>query len=307
VLEHRELSYAEALARAGSFTRAAEELGIAQSTLSRAILSLEERVGGRLFDRTSREVVPTALGRILVERARPILTANRELHEELAATLGLGTGHLRVLVGPYVASILLGAALGRFLAMAPGVRVDVDEADTDRLAGILEAGTVDLMVAEVSLLPDPSGFIIEPLRVRMGEYVCRAGHPLLDRETVTLPEIFEFPMATTQINPGAWERLVRGSGLAERADGLVESGSAVRCQSLTALADLVAVSDAVGIFTRGMIRRRLEEGSLAVVPLDGPRPTSDWGIVRRRDRTPSPAARAFMEAVRKADAEVPLD
>ena len=90
-------------------------------------------------------------------------------------------------------------------------------------------------------------------------------------------------------------------------DELVASASAVRCQSLTALADMVAASDAIGIFGRGMIQHRLDNGTMAILPFAGPRPTSDWGIIRRKGRTPSPAAKAFIEAVRWADAHVPLD
>jgi DNA-binding transcriptional LysR family regulator len=74
-----------------------------------------------------------------------------------------------------------------------------------------------------------------------------------------------------------------------------------------ATAELVAASDAIGIFTRGMIQRELDEGSLAVIPFVGPKPSADWGIISRRGRTLSPAAEAFVEIVREVDAEVPVD
>jgi len=56
-----------------------------------------------------------------------------------------------------------------------------------------------------------------------------------------------------------------------------------------------------------MIRRELADGTLAVVPFEGTKPTSNWGLVWRRDRTPSPAALAFLQAVRDADDAVPVD
>lgn len=306
-LETRHLAYVDALARAGTFSRAAEELGITQPTLSRAIQGLEDRVGGRLFDRLPKGVVPTALGNAFVTRARPILSATSDLERELAAIQGLETGHLRVLVGPYVAATLLGAALGRFLERAPGVRVEVDEADSGRLPGLLLEDGIHVAVAEISLFTDRERLAVEPLGVRQGEYVCRAGHPLLGRHELKLADVIRYPLATTQIPPEVWERLAGGSSLSGHHEALAASGSAVRCQSLTALADLVESSDAIGIFSRGIVRRRLHEGTLAVLPLDGPRPTSNWGILHRKDRTLSPAASAFIEAVRWADAEVPLD
>lgn len=215
-LETRRLAYVDALARAGTFSRAgAEELGVTQPTLSRAIQGLGGRVGGRLFDRLLRGS-PDRSGQRSHCRARPILSATLDLERELAAIQGLETGHLKELVGPYVA------------------------------------------VAEVWLFNDR-------------------------------------------------ERLAGCSALSGHHDALAASGSAVRCQSLTALADLVESSDAIGIFSRGMLRRRLHDGTLAVPPLDGPRPTSNRGILDRKDRTLSPAASAFFEATRWADAEVPLD
>ena len=74
-----------------------------------------------------------------------------------------------------------------------------------------------------------------------------------------------------------------------------------------AIAELVAGSDAIGMLSRGMIRRELHEGSLAVIPFEGTKPSTEWGIIRRRGRTLSPAAEAFIEAVRESDAEVPVD
>jgi len=56
-----------------------------------------------------------------------------------------------------------------------------------------------------------------------------------------------------------------------------------------------------------MIRGELANGPLAVVPFEGTKPTSNWGLVWRRDRTPSPAALAFLQAVRDADDAVPVD
>ena len=306
-IDIRHLRYAFALARAGTFSQAAEELGISQPTLTRAIQGLEERVGARLFDRLPKGVVPTTLGEALVARAGPILSATHDLERELAALQGLDTGHLKVLVGPYVAAVLLGPALGRLPEQAPGVSVEVDEADSGRLLELLPRTDIDVVVAEMSLFPDRDHLAVEALRVREGEYMCRAGHPLLAQETVTLADILRYPLATTQISPESWKRLAADSLLAGRHENLAASGSAVRCQSLTALADLVASSDSIGIFSRGIVRRRLAEGSLAVLPLDGKRPTSDWGILHVKNRTLPPAAVAFIEAIRWADAHVPLD
>jgi len=297
----RHLAYAVALAEAGSFGRAAEELGIAQSTLSRSIQTLEARVGGLLFDRLPRGVEATSLGLSLLDGARPILHSARELDRELAATLGLETGHLQVVVGPYVDAVLLGPALARFLSQAPGVRVRIDPAGTLRVAQMLNDGEADVAIADSVAFSDHPELVGQPLRPRYGEYYCRTGHPILERETVELADILEYPLATPHIKAAAWERLTRGVALDAGPESLAASAPQIQSESLPGLSDLVESSDAIGIFTPGIVRRQLKEGTLIAIPLAEPKPNVTWWMVTREGRTPSPAATVFMDAIRWAD------
>jgi DNA-binding transcriptional LysR family regulator len=78
IQEVRKVQFAEllefvAVAECRSFTRAAAHLGVSTTTLSRAIRAVEDRLGQRLFDRTTRHVGPTSAGRRLLERLRPVL------------------------------------------------------------------------------------------------------------------------------------------------------------------------------------------------------------------------------------------
>ncbi len=73
------------IAEAGSLTRAAAALGIAQSALSRQLSELEQEFGGRLFFRTGRGVLPTELGESLMPRAQALLEADQLLEEARAA------------------------------------------------------------------------------------------------------------------------------------------------------------------------------------------------------------------------------
>jgi DNA-binding transcriptional LysR family regulator len=306
-IDVRHLRHALALAEHRNFGRAADRLGISQPTLSRSIQSLEADLGAPLFDRLPRDVVPTSLGEVLLRRARAIVDATEELEEELAAVLGVQTGELRVAAGPYVSAVLIGPALARLLERHPGIRVDLIEVDSDRMAEVLRAGEVSVVVGERSAFGEDPAFELEPLRVRCGEFICRSGHPLLETPPRTLAELLRWPLATTRIEAAAWRRIARGAPEADEPGGLAESAWTVRIQNLAAISRLIAASDAIGIFSRDMIRRELADGTLAVVPFAGTKPTSDWSLAWRRDRTPSPAALAFLQAVRDADEEVPLD
>src|SRR3982074_1856353 len=96
-----------AVVDARSFVRAADALGLTQSGVSRAVARLEQRVGVRLFDRTSRAVTLTDEGRRFYEQVAPLLTGIED-----AATMAAGTstavhGRLRVNVDPYFSKLVL--------------------------------------------------------------------------------------------------------------------------------------------------------------------------------------------------------
>ena len=84
----RQIDYAVAVAETGSFTRAAERCHTVQSALSHQISRLEEQLGARLFERTSRRVALTPAGRTFLTHARQVQDAARRLGDEMAAATG---------------------------------------------------------------------------------------------------------------------------------------------------------------------------------------------------------------------------
>ncbi len=95
-MELRQLAYAEAVERHRHFTRAAEELHVAQSALSHQISRLEAELGTRLFERTSRRVVPTEAGEALAARARRVLSEVEGVRGDLDELRGLVRGRIAV-------------------------------------------------------------------------------------------------------------------------------------------------------------------------------------------------------------------
>ena len=95
-MELRQLVYAEAVARHRHFTRAAEELHVAQSALSHQIKRLEEELGIELFERTSRRVVPTEAGDAVAARARRVLAELDGVRGEIDELRGLVRGRIAV-------------------------------------------------------------------------------------------------------------------------------------------------------------------------------------------------------------------
>src|SRR5579885_3575416 len=127
-----------AVAAHGSFRRAARERGVSPSALSHAIRELEERLGVRLLNRTTRSVAVSASGQRLLARLRPALADIEIALEELNSFRDQPTGVLKLNVPRAAAPIVIAPVLSRFAAKYPGIRVEV--AADDGLVDIVAAG-----------------------------------------------------------------------------------------------------------------------------------------------------------------------
>lgn len=131
-----------AVAREGSFTRAAAKLGVSQSALSHTVRQLEEKLGLRLLTRTTRSVAPTEAGDRLLQSVGPLLD---EIDAEMAALAALRdkpAGNIRITAGEHAVQTVLWPALKHMLADYPDISVEVvtDSALRDIVAQRLDAG-----------------------------------------------------------------------------------------------------------------------------------------------------------------------
>ena len=101
----QQLEYVVALADHGQFLKAAEACDVTQPTLSSMIQKLEEELGAKLFDRRSKPVVPTVVGRIVVEQARELLNGARRLREQVDEQQSSVCGEFSVAVLPTIAPL----------------------------------------------------------------------------------------------------------------------------------------------------------------------------------------------------------
>jgi DNA-binding transcriptional LysR family regulator len=145
-IEIRQLRYAVLTADSQSFSRAAKALNVKQSTLSRRVLALEQRLGIQLFDRHSRGAVPTETGRAFLSVARRIITDVDNLQTTARAVSYGEEG--RISVG-FTASLMTGnmrATIADFMGRHPDIQFDGIEATPDKLLSDLNARIVDVAI-----------------------------------------------------------------------------------------------------------------------------------------------------------------
>jgi DNA-binding transcriptional LysR family regulator len=120
-----EISAFLAVAEEASFTNAAKRLGVSVATLSHSVRALEERLGVRLLNRTTRTVAPTDAGEHMMRELRPLLNGLDEVLDSVNAYRDNTSGHLRLSVPPPVAHFLLAPILAGFRADHPDITVEV--------------------------------------------------------------------------------------------------------------------------------------------------------------------------------------
>jgi LysR family transcriptional regulator, transcription activator of glutamate synthase operon len=277
-----------AVARAEHMTRAADEIEVPQSTISRGIARLEDDLGVALFVRAGRTVRLTRDGRTLLRYAERALSelaaAGREIRgdaDELHGRVGLA--FLSALGAAVVPRLLR-----EFRASHPGVRFDLVQGAHALLLDRLRAGEVDL--ALTSPLPDESGFVAEPLGEEELLLAVPADHPLAARSGgVALAEAAEEPFVA--IMPGfglrgAVDAWCRQAGFVPR---LAFEGADVETLRGLVCAGLgVALLPPAAHPVAGVVE----------LPVTEPRTTRTIGVVWMRGRPLTPPAQALLDVAR---------
>lgn len=177
------------VAREGSFSRAADQLGVTQPALTIQVKALEEAYGVRLFDRARRRVALTEDGRGLFDVTRRLFALEEEAQEMLAASHELRRGHLRVSAdGPH---IVMGM-FARFRRRYPNVRLLVTLGNSASVRRALMEQRVD-----IGILPgvenDPT-FVSVPLWRHSPVLIVPWTHPWATRTSITIRELEGQPM-----------------------------------------------------------------------------------------------------------------
>jgi DNA-binding transcriptional LysR family regulator len=292
--EFAELSAFVAVAEEASFTKAAKRLGLSPATLSQTIRSLEERLGVRLLNRTTRSVAPTDAGERMLHQMRPLLDGFDAALESVNAFRDKPSGHLRLSVPPPVAKFVLAPVLARFLAQYPEITIEitVETRISDIVADHFDAGfrrgnwiARDMIAVRVA---DDRRMHV----VASPDYLARRGKPLKPTDLHS-HNCIRFRLAQGEFVP--WEFVVDGKVVEIQVEG-----------SLIVVNDpdllLTAVLEGIGItYTlEEYVRPMIDEGRLISLLDDFAQPPIDGFFLFYPSRRQNSAAlQAFIEFLRK--------
>lgn len=175
----RQLQYFVAVADHSAFGAAAQSLAVSQPSLSKQLAIMEDELGAPLFERTSRRVTLTPLGRLLLDRARVILQDVREFRAIAKGSVGLFGDRLSIGVLPSIGAYFMPIANRRLHQLFPDLRLVVQEGATVQLLELLRAGKVDAVIGTPNNAPE---FESIPLFSET-LWICAASDDPLSRST----------------------------------------------------------------------------------------------------------------------------
>jgi len=185
----RQLEYFCAVARAGSFTKAAEDLGIAQPSLSEQIARLEQGLGAALFERLNRRIELTPLGEAILGKAQALLEDAAALPDHFERAREGVRGPLRVGAIPTILPYFLAPLLKGFTERCPDVDLHVREGTTMELVEQVLEGMLD--VAVLSLPVEGAGLVMKELFREPFYLAVAADHRLAREQKVHLKRLSE--------------------------------------------------------------------------------------------------------------------
>ncbi|WCT73493.1 LysR family transcriptional regulator [Sphingomonas naphthae] len=283
MLHLRSLTHLVTLAERLNFARAAEDLGLSQSALSRSIQALERQLGMTLFDRDRSGVALTPQGARAVARAAILLADAEDCERELTLNASADAGRVRFGMAPMPARALLPAVVAERLRVAPEAVNEVVVRDGDALWALLLTGEIEFFVCNEGFAFDTPTPRVERLGLFPLSAIVRAGHPLLHGDC---------PGATFPVLRSSWTGVPLPREIGERmecAPNVIED--------FGSLAAITAASDAIWFSSSYAALPELADGSLCQLPHREPRHVG-VSLYSLERRSPSPLARSLKQLLR---------
>jgi DNA-binding transcriptional LysR family regulator len=286
-MEFRHLRTIVAVARHRSFTKAAEELYLAQSAISQQIRRLEAEIGIQIFRRSSRSVELTEEGKVILAHAQRVLAEVDDLQGELEALTGVMRGTVRIGgIYPFGRYDLYGV-LADYRKRYPGVAIHMVEEAQDEVLAMLRQDELDCAFASVD--PDTIGSEFAATLLWEEEFLVAVApdHRFADRAHVTFDELVSEDLIAYRENSALRRRLETTLGRL----GL-ESRNAFVCTEMNAVRALASKGLGVAVLPRSVAEL---DGPPVVLRPFRPEPLT-WpvALVWRADRRQPPAAGAFL-------------
>ncbi|MEK5035869.1 LysR family transcriptional regulator [Paenibacillus sp. FSL R7-0302] len=285
-MDIRQLEYFVQAARLNSFSRAAESLYITQPTISKMVRNLETELGADLFYREGRSIRLTDAGELLLVKAQNIVESFASLSSELDSLRNLKQGHIRIGLPPMVGASFFPAVIGEFHRKYPEVTIRLHEDGAKKVEDDVESGLLD--IGAIVLPVDPARFHCFTFVEEKLELLVPTGHRLDGAQQVPLKELAGEEFVLFREDFALHDRII---------SECVKAGFQPKVVYESSQWDLISRMVAAGMgiaLLPETICRDIDRSRIAVIPLTEPVIPWQLGMIWRKDRYLSFAAREWI-------------
>jgi DNA-binding transcriptional LysR family regulator len=288
----RQLELFEAIARLGSFTKAADELHLTQPTVSMQIKKLTDTVGAPLLEQVGKKVHLTDAGRDLLQATREIFSILDGFTMSVAERQGMKKGRLK-LMAITTASYFAPRLLGEFSKLYPGIEVTLRVTNREQVLASMADNLDDLYI--LGQPPEDIDVVATPFMENPLVVLAAPNHPLAGKKRIPLKRLAQEPWLMREAGSGtriAIEKLFASHGIELRPRLELGSNEAVK----------QAILSGLGISALSVHTLALDQaGQFAVLDAESFPIRRHWYVVYPAARSPSLVARAFMDFLLRQD------
>jgi LysR family transcriptional regulator, pca operon transcriptional activator len=284
------------VARQKSVMKAASILHISQPAVTKTIREMEEALGVAVFERDGRGIRITRYGEVFQRYAGAAITALRQGIDSVTNELSGEGIPIRIGALPTVSTRIMPQAISLFLQEKTQSRLKIVTGENAVLLEQLRLGDLDLVVGRLAAPEKMTGFSFEHLYSEQVVFAVSARHPLLQGNGDIFTRLAEFPVLMP----------TRASIIRPFVDRfLIANGVAKVPQQIETVSDafgraFVRSKSAVWIISAGVVANDIEDGTLALLPIDTAETKGPVGLTMRADVTPSLPLMILMQTIREA-------
>ena len=279
----------EAVARLGSYTRAAEELHLTQPAVSMQIKQLEENAGLPLFEQLGKKIYLTQAGQEMQHYCRSIAQQLDEVDKVIAEMKGVKRGRLVIAVAS-TANYFAARLLATFSQRYPQVTISLDVTNREGLLDHLDANDIDMVI--MGRPPEGLDLIAEPFTENPLVVIAAPTHPLVATEHIPLEWLQQETFVVREQGSGTRTAMERFF-----AEKRVRLSTGMEMSSNEAIKQAVQAGLGLGIVSIHTLQLELETKRLAVLDVEFFPILRHWYVVHRQGKRLSPVAQLFKEFV----------
>jgi LysR family transcriptional regulator of abg operon len=282
-----------AIVERGSLRAAARHLNLPQPSLTRSLQSLEKDLGVPLFDRESKGMVLTPMGKLFHQRASAVINELQRARDEIDQLRGQlhGTLTMGLSFTPHLS--MLPRVLPHFRQRFPDVRVKVIEGPFPAVEGALKDRSIDFYAGASPRVPPGQGFICERLFKNTRMVVGRRGHPCSNARS--LRELGDQEWAVTSLNYNAEEDLQQ----LVLSHGLSAPRAMMQSHSVFSVMIAVASTDLLALLPTQWNSFLIDPKALVAIEVEETLAAPDIVLISRSDLPMTPAAEYFCDLLRR--------